>query len=623
MFLQHRWTARKICLAVYDTCATVIAVFLAALLMNEGDRGASIQLFKEVWYIFPLTAPLIFHPFGFYRQMWTYSSTLDYFTLLAGAALHSILLAFGMQVFYHRFAFSIYALYFFILSFALFTIRLGYRLYFNLVRRRHNKPLRKQWGETDDKEMEHQHIRVLVVGAGSAGSMVVRELKNFQTLRTPVGFVDDNPLTHSLRNQGIPVLGARSDIPRIVKAYDIDEIILAIPSAAPRDVRDIMSYCRKTSAHIRTVPFLPQILSGKVSLSDVREVNIEDLLGRDPVNLDYGAMGKLIRGRRVLITGAGGSIGSEIARQVSALYPSQLILLDIYENNVYDLQQELISKYKDELPLTVLIGSVRDAERIDQIFRDYRPQIVLHAAAHKHVPLMEFSKEDAVKNNIFGTYTVADTAGRYATEKMILISTDKAVHPTNVMGATKRLAEITMLGMNRRYPKTLYSMVRFGNVLGSNGSVIPLFKRQIREDRRLTVTHKDVERYFMTIPEAVSLVLQAATLEKGGEIFVLDMGQPVKIDDLARELIRLSGFEPDVDIPITYTGLRPGEKMKEELYLEKEALDTTSYKKIFILRQMNNRDETLSETQDLLTLIASDNPRLPTFVDEMVNLIYE
>ena len=343
------------------------------------------------------------------------------------------------------------------------------------------------------------------------------------------------------------------------------------------------------------------------------------MLGRDPVKLELDGIDAYLKNKAVLVTGGGGSIGSEIARQIAKFKPSVLILFDIYENNVYELQQELKAKYGTNLNLQVLIGSVRDKQRLEEIFAKWKPSVVFHAAAHKHVPLMEDSPEDAVKNNLFGTYNVGRTAGKYGSRRMVLISTDKAVNPTNVMGATKRLAEMVMLSLNSIYPNTIYSAVRFGNVLGSSGSVIPLFKKQIREEHQVTVTHPEIERYFMTIPEASRLVLQAASYAKDGEIFVLDMGEPVKILDLAIELISLSGYEPYVDIPIDFVGLRPGEKMYEELYLDQESLDHTAHEKIFTLSQNEDCESLKQEVAHLLDIIKIHNPKLNQKVQQLMN----
>ena len=380
---------------------------------------------------------------------------------------------------------------------------------------------------------------------------------------------------------GVPISGNRKDIATMVKKYSIDEIYVAMPSVPMAKQKDILKKCNETGKKVKTLPGMYQLVNGEVSISKLRDVEIEDLLGRETIDIDMSKIQTSIENKVVLVTGGGGSIGSELCRQIASYKPKQLIILDIYENNAYEIQQELIRQYGTKLNLLTLIASVRNSHRIESIFEKYRPDVVFHAAAHKHVPLMETSPVEAIKNNVFGTYKTAVAAGKYGTKRFVLISTDKAVNPTNIMGASKRLCEMIVQYFDGQYD-TEYVAVRFGNVLGSNGSVIPLFKKQIAEGGPVTVTHKDIIRYFMTIPEAVSLVLQAETYAKGGEIFVLNMGEPVKIDALARNLIRLSGYKPDVDIKIKYTGLRPGEKLYEELLMAEEGLKETANKLIHI-----------------------------------------
>jgi FlaA1/EpsC-like NDP-sugar epimerase len=389
-------------------------------------------------------------------------------------------------------------------------------------------------------------------------------------------------LSKNMKLHGVPVVGNRYDIVRVAKEMNIDEIIIAIPSAPKKEINAIYSECSKTDCKVRILPSISHIINGNVSMKKVRDVELEDLLGREPVKLELNKIALYLKNKVVLVTGGGGSIGSELCRQIAAFLPKQLILLDFYENNAYDIQNELKFKYPD-LNLTAVIANIREEQRIDNIFRQYRPDVVFHAAAHKHVPLMEENPIEAIKNNVFGTINVVKSADKYKTSKFILISTDKAVNPTNVMGATKRIAEMIIQATNR-HSKTKFAAVRFGNVLGSNGSVIPLFKKQIVNGGPVTVTHPEVTRYFMTIPEAVQLVIQAGSMVIGGEVFVLDMGQPVKIYDLARNLIKLSGYKPDEDIEIVFTGLRPGEKLYEELLLEEEGLSTTRHNKIFVAK---------------------------------------
>ena len=408
-----------------------------------------------------------------------------------------------------------------------------------------------------------------------------------------VCIIDDASSKKGQLLRGIPIVGGRESILSAVEKYRIQEIVLAIPSASAKQQRAILSICQNTKCTLRTLPAIYQLANGEINIQKIRNVEIEDLLDRDPVQVDLTGIGKYVGGKTVLVTGGGGSIGSELSRQLAAFHPAHLVLFDIYENNAYDIQQELRRNYPN-LRLTVLIGSIRDRDRLEDLFSQYRPDLVYHAAAHKHVPLMEDSPYEAVKNNVFGTLNVAEMADRYGASRFLLISTDKAVNPTNVMGATKRICEM-IIQMFGRHSKTEYVAVRFGNVLGSNGSVIPLFKKQIAAGGPVTVTDPQIIRYFMTIPEAVSLVLQAGIYAKGGEIFILDMGDPVRIDDLARSMIRLSGFEPDVDIPIVYTGLRPGEKLFEELLLSDEEVRKTKNDLIYIGKDQPFDDKVLQD----------------------------
>ncbi|MBW4827965.1 MAG: polysaccharide biosynthesis protein [Clostridiaceae bacterium] len=423
--------------------------------------------------------------------------------------------------------------------------------------------------------------KILIIGAGAAGAMVIKELRNHNTLRSvPVAIIDDDSKKKGQNINGVPIVGGREDIAKICKDQNVNEIIISIPSANKQEIREIVNECKKTQCKIKILPGMYELIDGQVSVKEIREVEIEDLLGREEIHLDMNEICGYIEGKKVLVTGGGGSIGSELCRQIARFAPQRLIILDIYENNAYDIQNELLRKH-EKLNLKVLIASVRERERIDEILKNERPDVVFHAAAHKHVPLMEENPQEAIKNNVFGTLNIAQSADKYSVKKFVLISTDKAVNPTNVMGATKRICEKIIQSINKK-SSTEFVAVRFGNVLGSNGSVIPLFKKQIAEGGPVTVTHPEVIRYFMTIPEACQLVLQAGSMAKGGEIFILDMGQPVKIMDLAKDLIRFSGFEPEIDIPIAITGLRPGEKLYEELLLDEEGISDTSHDKIFI-----------------------------------------
>ena len=421
--------------------------------------------------------------------------------------------------------------------------------------------------------------RVLVVGAGGAGALVANEYKkNPQYKKKVVAFVDDSWVKKGIYVSGIKVLGDRYDIPTVVEEQRIDEI----SELNEVELKKILDECKKTTAQVKIMPGVSEVIDGKFSVKKIRDVDVEDLLGREPIKLDFSGISSYIENKVIMVTGGGGSIGSELCRQIARFNPKELIIFDIYENNAYDLQNELLRKYKN-LNLKTLIGSVRDRKRLNSIFKEYRPQVVFHAAAHKHVPLMEDSPGEAIKNNVLGTLNTAELASEYGVERFVLISTDKAVNPTNVMGATKRMCEMVIQSIDKE-SDTEFVAVRFGNVLGSNGSVVPLFKKQIAEGGPVTLTHKDITRYFMTIPEASQLVLQAGAYAKGGEIFVLDMGQPVKIYDLAENLIRLSGYIPNEEIEIKVTGLRPGEKLYEELLMDEEGLSETPHKKIFIGR---------------------------------------
>ncbi len=424
-------------------------------------------------------------------------------------------------------------------------------------------------------------VNCMIVGAGAAGNAILKEIESSSYLSMHVVCViDDNPGCQGKYLRGVPIVGGKETIPENVEKYAVDEIIIAIPSASRQRIKPILEICKETGCRMRILPGMYQLINGDVNVSKLREVQIEDLLGRDPIEVNVDEIIGYVCDKVVLVTGGGGSIGSELCRQIAQHSPKRLVILDIYENSVYEIQQELKQKYP-ELDMVVLIASVRNTARIDEIFKKYRPDIVYHAAAHKHVPLMEDSPNEAIKNNVFGTWKVATAADKYGTKRFVLISTDKAVNPTNIMGASKRICEMVIQNLNRK-SKTEYVAVRFGNVLGSNGSVIPLFKKQIEQGGPVTVTSPDIIRYFMTIPEAVSLVLQAGAYAKGGEIFVLDMGEPMKIVDLAKNLIKLSGYRVDEDIKIEYIGLRPGEKMYEELLMNEEGLRETANKMIYI-----------------------------------------
>ncbi len=466
---------------------------------------------------------------------------------------------------------------------------------------------------------EENGRRTLIVGAGQAAKLILADIESAKSDPNnpshdiiPVCLVDDNRAKYGTKLSGVPVLGNTQDIPQLCKASNISLILFAIPSCSDEERKQILEICSKTQCSIKMVPYLSNLFfdessSGKGLLKQVQDIKIEDLLGREPISFDRKKVKEFIKGKVCMVTGGGGSIGSELVRQIANYDPKQVIIVDIYENNAYDIQQELILEHEDSLNLVTLIASVRDYDKMESIFKEYKPDIVFHAAAHKHVPLMETSPEEAVKNNIFGTYNVATLAENYSVEKFVMISTDKAVNPTNVMGATKRCCEMIAQYKAQHSTKTDFVTTRFGNVLGSNGSVIPLFRRQIESGKAVTVTHPDIIRYFMTIPEAVSLVLQAGAMAQGGEIFVLDMGDPVKITTLAENLIRMYGKVPYRDVEIKFTGLRPGEKLFEELLMNEEGLKSTENKKIFIGNQIAIDEETLLSQLSQLRKYAEDN----------------
>lgn len=541
-----------------------------------------------------------------YRSVWRYASANELVNIVGATACASLAQFVYCKFTDNRMPRSYSVLYFFLLTLAICCIRFGYRI-LRLINNKRMNLLGK----------EHC-VNVMIIGAGAGGDMILKEIENSRYLSMRAKcIIDDQPGCHGKLMRGVPIVGGRESILDAVGRYSIDEIIFAIPSASVQTRKEILDICKESGCKLRTIPGTYQLINGDVSVSSLKEVEIEDLLGREPIRINTEEVLGHVGGKVVLVTGGGGSIGSELCRQLAAHHPKQLIILDIYENNAYDIQQELIRKYP-ELDLVVLIASVRNKERIDSIFETYRPNIVYHAAAHKHVPLMEDSPHEAIKNNVLGTYKVAQAADRYGVDKFVLISTDKAVNPTNIMGASKRLCEMLIQSMNRN-SRTNYVAVRFGNVLGSNGSVIPLFKKQIAEGGPVTVTHPDIIRYFMTIPEAVSLVLQAGAYAKGGEIFVLDMGEPVKILDLATNLIKLSGYRVGEDIQIVFTGLRPGEKMYEELLMNEEGLKETANKMIFIGKPIEFDEEVFrSQLVELERESMDENSDIRAAVEKIV-----
>lgn len=463
--------------------------------------------------------------------------------------------------------------------------------------------------------------KLLIIGAGEAGAAVVKSIKTSRTDRYDiVGIIDDNIKKLNCKMNGVKIIGDRTQIQQICKERKIDIIFFVISNISAKDKKEILSICQETGVKLRILPGIQDFIDEKNIMQSLRDVQIEDILGRDPIVLDNNNIGELIKNNVIMITGAGGSIGSELCRQIAKYEPKEMVLIDIYENNLYDIELELKAQYKN-IKIDAVIASVRDKKKMENTFEVYKPYLVFHAAAHKHVPLMEYSPLEAIKNNVFGTYNVVNCADKYNVKRFILISTDKAVNPTNIMGATKRLCEMIIQAKDK-VSKTEYVAVRFGNVLGSNGSVVPLFKKQIANGGPVTVTHRDITRFFMTIPEAVCLILQATTYAKGGEIFVLDMGEPVKIYDLAVSLIKLSGLQPDVDIKIEITGLRPGEKLYEEILMSEEGLTTTEHHKIFIAKPSNINMEKIESKLDVLkTLIEDENTPLAQIKSNMKKVV--
>lgn len=542
---------------------------------------------------------LFFVLWKLYKSVWRYASTNELINIIFATTCSSVGVCVMCYTTGNKMPRSYYVFYLFLLTFMTCVIRFGYRI----LRILNNK-------RTSIAGKENQH-NAMIIGAGAAGDMILKEIENSDYLNLQAKcIIDDQPGCHGKLLRGVPIVGGRDKILEAAVHYGIDEIIFAIPSANVQTRKEILDICKESGCKLRTLPGVYQIISGDVSVSELKEVEIEDLLGREPIEINNEEVMNYVKGKVVMVTGGGGSIGSELCRQIAAHGPAKLIIVDIYENNAYDIQQELLRKYP-ELDLEVIIASVRNTKRMDNLFAKFRPNIIYHAAAHKHVPLMEDSPNEAIKNNVMGTYKTAIAADKYGAEKFVLISTDKAVNPTNIMGASKRICEMVVQMMNQR-SKTNFVAVRFGNVLGSNGSVIPLFKKQIAEGGPVTVTHPDIIRYFMTIPEAVSLVLQAGAYARGGEIFVLDMGEPVRILDLAVNLIKLSGYKVGEDIEIKFTGLRPGEKMYEELLMKEEGLKKTANKKIFIGKPIDYDEEEFREQLDRLmadAVMESDNIR--------------
>ncbi len=565
---------RRTCLIIYDIISVILASYLAILARYEFHVDTipqyfmhPIEMFLPVNIILTL---LIFYIFRLYSSLWAFAGETELQNIVLSCVLSTFVDGMGMQFFkassHQAVPKSYYLFYMFFLVTCIFASRFSYRFIRSLKHKQKSK-----------KNL----ISVMVIGAGEAGNVIIKEIvnSNFSTMVIKC-VIDDDKGKWGRYIQGIKVAGGRDKIVECADIYEVDEIIVALPSASRADIREILEICKDTNCKLRSLPGMYQLVNGEVNVSKLRDVEVEDLLGRDPISVDLDSILGYVQGKVVLVTGGGGSIGSELCRQIATHKPKQLVIVDIYENSVYDIQQELKQKYPD-LDMVVLIASVRNTNRMNYIFSQYKPHIVYHAAAHKHVPLMEDSPTEAIKNNVFGTFKTAQAAAMSGVQRFVMISTDKAVNPTNIMGASKRICEMIIQTFDKHYD-TEFVAVRFGNVLGSNGSVIPLFRKQIAAGGPVTVTHPDIIRYFMTIPEAVSLVLQAGAYAKGGEIFVLDMGEPVKILTLAENLIKLSGYRVGEDIKIEFTGLRPGEKLYEELLMEEEGMRDTANKMIHI-----------------------------------------
>lgn len=596
---------RRIFLVSFDVISIIIAAYGSLLLRFNGPIES--QYLHRVNILIGsmiLIGLAIFITFRLYHSLWQFASIIELKNIIFASIMSAIANILICELTGNPLPRSCYFIYFLLLVLMVGGSRFIYR-FIRLYVARHNIRGRKE-----QRPLE----KVMIIGAGVAGEKVYKEILGSKSIyKEVICFIDDEPSKWNRTIHGVSIYGGRDKIIEAVNKYKIEEIMVAMPSASKRDLIDIFNICKETKCKLKKLPGIYQFINEDVHISDLKEVEIQDLLGRDPIKVNLADIMGYVTDKVVMVTGGGGSIGSELCRQIAANKPKQLIIVDIYENNAYDIQLELKHNYP-VLNLETLIASVRNEVKVNKLFEIYHPDIVYHAAAHKHVPLMEDSPNEAIKNNVFGTLNVARAADKYNAQKFILISTDKAVNPTNVMGATKRLCEMIVQTYNKR-SQTEYVAVRFGNVLGSNGSVIPIFKRQIKEGGPVTVTHPDIIRYFMTIPEAVSLVLQAGAYAKGGEIFILDMGEPVRIADMAKNLIKLSGYEPDVDIKIEYTGLRPGEKLYEELLMEEEGLQDTPNHMIhigkpiemnedtFVERLINLKEAAYGETDDIRSLI--------------------
>ncbi len=606
--IDKKLVVRRMFLFLCDIVVIIVSSGMGLLLRYDLIPGKVDRLFLEsVWAFLPVNliiTLIIFYVLKLYHSLWRYASVTEMQNVFSACMLSAITQFFGLRIL----KLPVPRSYYFLYAGALLLLTLGVRFSYRFIRSifRNNR----LDGETNN---------IMIIGAGNAANAIIKEINTSEHINNTVVkcIIDDAPEKQGSYIHGIKVTGTRDNILDCVNIYHIKEIIIAMPSVPKKIIKDIVEICNQTDCELKILPGMYQLMNNEISVSNLRNVEVEDLLGRDSIKVNLDSIMEYVEGKIILVTGGGGSIGSELCRQLAAKKPKQLIIVDIYENNAYDIQQELLKKHSG-INLVVLIASVRNSARINHIFKTYRPQIVYHAAAHKHVPLMEDSPNEAIKNNVLGTWKTAQAADLYGTEKFVLISTDKAVNPTNIMGASKRICEMIVQTYNNR-SNTEFVAVRFGNVLGSNGSVIPLFKKQIAAGGPVTVTHPDIIRYFMTIPEAVSLVLQAGAYAKGGEIFVLDMGEPVKILLLAENLIRLSGYKPNEDIMIEFTGLRPGEKLYEELLMDEEGLEDTENKMIHIGKPIEfDEDRFLQQLEELKEVCVLEPTEIRKMIKEIV-----
>ena len=602
---------KNILLILIDIMVIICCYVVAMLFLNT--KINNLQNFMIDMVIVVIVYQIFLNCFRMYQNMIRYEVGKDYVKYIISASLSVVILTLidkGFNLEYINLRVNVLSG---ILTAGTFVM---YRLLGRSIAARKMSKYEKI-----NKNQDNKANNLLIIGAGMGAREIIIAIKNnMRDKYNIVGIIDDDISKINHYILGVKVLGTRYDIPKIAKEKNVDLIFFAINKIDAISRRKILEICQETGVKTRVLPTTEEVITKHGAMNSLRDVQIEDLLGREPVHLDNKNINSLIKNKTVLVTGGGGSIGSELCRQIVKYDPKRLVILDIYENNLYDIEMELRAEYP-KLNLEAIVASVRDKARLKNVFETYKPEIVFHAAAHKHVPLMEKSPLEAIKNNVFGTYNVVNCADEYGVEKFVLISTDKAVNPTNIMGASKRVCEMIVQAKNK-VSNTEYAAVRFGNVLGSNGSVIPLFKKQIERGGPVTVTHKDITRFFMTIPEAVQLILQAVTYAKGGEIFVLDMGEPVKIYDLAVSLIKLLGYEPNVDIPIEITGLRPGEKLYEEILMSEEGLTSTKHNKIFITEPMNitmeELEEKLEKLKELLKLEKDENSEVKRYIKEIV-----